>query len=425
MIDTESLQKLIESQVAASVNDEVHRVVADQDWISAMESRIIQHIQDRITAKFNHISSVPDLVDTVKDSVKDLVAQGHLPDLDQYVDRGSMQQAIDSTVQQMIKDTIDNLILDQGWLQKIEMLVTQSFSQKISTELSRIDVNQLIVDNLKSVMDVWYERIRNDFRTAGITDSATDTQLCITDQKVEINHALSAQDLEIIRDATVDGTLKVSNLAVTGSINIDNNSWHELTNVVTDNALTRIDQDFQDQLLQKVLDQARTSGIDFASVSIGGQSLISGTSLCPLVDQIGPLKQLTVTGETNIFDTLSIGKKRVGINTKHPEMALAIWDEEINIVAGKIEQDTAYLGTGRKQNLIIGTNQKNHVMIDSDGMTTVKKLRVDRWCISHSATVPGWSGTRGDLVLNNDPKPDQPFAWICLGAFRWQSLRAA
>lgn len=425
MIDAESIQKLIEGQIAQSVNQEVHKVIADQGWIADMESRIVKHIQDRITAKFSHISSAPDLVDTVKTSVKDLVDQGHLPDLGQYVDRDKLQQAVDTNVQQLISGTIDNLILDAGWLQKIEILVTQSFTKKINSELSKIDINALVSENLVAAMDVWYERIKKDFRTAGITDRATETRLTIADQAVQIDTTLSAQDVAIMQDASIDGTLKVKNLAVTGSINMDNHSWDELTNMVTDQTLQRLDQEFQDQLLQQVLDHARTSGIDFASVNIGGHAVISGTSLTPLVDRIGPLCQLTVTGETNMFDTLNVAKKRVGINTKHPEMALSIWDEETNIVAGKVEQDTAYLGTGRKQNLILGTNQKNHVMIDMDGMTTVKKLRVDRWCISHSATVPGWSGTRGDLVLNNDPKPDQPFAWICLGAFRWQALRAA
>jgi hypothetical protein len=425
MIDAESLQKLIESHVVASVNEAVQQVMADQHWISEMESRIVKHIQDRITAKFSHISSTPDLIDTVKTSVKNLVEQGHLPDLGQYIDNDKLQQTVDASVQQFVIGTIDNLMLDPSWLQKIEIFVVQSFSKKINSELSKIDINDLLNNNLQAVVDGWYQRLRHDFRTAGITDSASQTRLTVTDESVKIDTALCAADIEIDKDACIDGTLKVSNLVVTGAINLDNHSWDELTNMVTDQTLLRVGDDFQDRLMRQVLDYAKTSGIDFASVTIDGHALINGTSLTPLVNQIGPLSQLTVTGETNIFDTLSIGKKRVGINTKHPEMALSIWDEETNIVAGKVEQDTAYIGTGRKQNLIIGTNQNNHITIDVDGITTVKKLRVDRWSISHSPTVPGWSGTRGDFVINNDPKPDQPFAWICLGAFRWQALKAS
>ena len=45
--------------------------------------------------------------------------------------------------------------------------------------------------------------------------------------------------------------------------------------------------------------------------------------------------------------------------------------------------------------------------------------------ISHDSQVPGWSGTRGDLVFNTSPGADRVFAWVCLGAHRWQTLKSA
>ena len=63
--------------------------------------------------------------------------------------------------------------------------------------------------------------------------------------------------------------------------------------------------------------------------------------------------------------------------------------------------------------------------IDADGLTTIKKLQVGLHKISHATQVPGWSGTRGDMVFNASPGSDRVFAWVCLGAYKWQVLKSA
>jgi hypothetical protein len=55
----------------------------------------------------------------------------------------------------------------------------------------------------------------------------------------------------------------------------------------------------------------------------------------------------------------------------------------------------------------------------------VKNLRVGRHRIVHEAEMPGYSGTKGDIVFNSNPKGDGVWAWQCLGAFRWIPLRTA
>ena len=74
---------------------------------------------------------------------------------------------------------------------------------------------------------------------------------------------------------------------------------------------------------------------------------------------------------------------------------------------------------------MLGTNRQNHLQIDTAGLTTVQKLRVGKNIIGHGKTVPNYEGNKGDIVFNVDMTPDAPFAWICLGAFRWQALKAA
>jgi hypothetical protein len=118
-------------------------------------------------------------------------------------------------------------------------------------------------------------------------------------------------------------------------------------------------------------------------------------------------------------------KNRLGINTQDPDSALSVWDEEVNVNAGKFSKNTGFIGTGRKQNLVLGTNRQNHLEIDADGLTTVQRLRVGRNNIAWGTEVPNYSGTKGDIVFNLNVGPDTPFAWACLGAFRWQSLKAS
>ena len=83
------------------------------------------------------------------------------------------------------------------------------------------------------------------------------------------------------------------------------------------------------------------------------------------------------------------------------------------------------MGTNREQGLVLGINRIPQLEIDSSGMTTVKKLKIGIHQISHDVQVPGWSGTRGDLVLNSNPGNDRVFGWLCLGAFKWQPLKSA
>ena len=140
---------------------------------------------------------------------------------------------------------------------------------------------------------------------------------------------------------------------------------------------------------------------------------------------MGVLKQLTVAGEAHIYNTVSVLNKRLGVNTQEPEMALSVWDEEVSILAGKFKDKSAYIGTGRAQNLVLGVNRTPAVEIDIDGVTAVKKLRVGVHRISHGTEVPNYAGTKGDIVFNANPTINlNVFAWQCLGGFKWKIIRS-
>ena len=182
-------------------------------------------------------------------------------------------------------------------------------------------------------------------------------------------------------------------------------------------------------MVQQVTEKIKIDGIDFDHVTIEGNTLVRDGRLSENItlsslQTVGTLQRLRVAGEANLNNTLNVITRRVGVNTEEPEMALSVWDEEVSINIGKNKEKQAYVGTGRSQSLAIGTNRSTHIEIDADGMTQIKKLRVGVHQISHADMVPGWSGTRGDIVFNSNPT-DRVFAWVCLGNFKWQPLKSA
>jgi hypothetical protein len=245
------------------------------------------------------------------------------------------------------------------------------------------------------------------------------------DNEVVVENTMTARTLNIIESATI------KDLAVIGSINTDNYAWNELRDNITQKTLDKLSAEWRDQLVADVSNQIQKNGINFSEVKIAGHALVSGNSLSHAItasnlQSLGTLKELKVDGMTSLAKTVTVNNRRLGINTENPEMALSVWDEEVTVIAGKFKQDVAYLGTGRLQNLVIGVNRDNTITLDTDGVTTIKKLRVGRHQISHGTDIPNYSGTRGDIVFNANPDiNNNVLGWQCLGGFKWKILRVA
>jgi hypothetical protein len=272
-------------------------------------------------------------------------------------------------------------------------------------------------------MDKFHSKMREDFSSVGIKDQATETQLTIMDDHTVFENNLTARDL------TVANSAQIQNLVVTGSINTDNYAWDSLSADIAEKTFTRVTGAWQNDLVQQVANHIKTNGIEFDRVTVDGTLLIDGDRLSNTIKETsiqstGPLRSLRVLGETSLNETLTVNRKRVGVNTEEPEMALSIWDEEVAINIGKHKEKTAYIGTSRTQGIAFGTNRAVHVEITADGLTQIKKLQVGLHRISHDTQVPGYSGTKGDIVFNANPTTNV-FAWVCLGNFKWQPLKSA
>jgi len=336
----------------------------------------------------------------------------------------TVQELAEQAIQAKIVAEVEKLIQDPAWGSRLEQLVGQAVVQRTTVHIGSIDINKVINQRVDENMQNLAQQLSVNFASTGIEDKATSCQLTVMDDTTVVENQLIAKDLNII------GSTVVNDLIVQGSINTDNSSWDSLAAVVSEKTLEKLTDSWTKNLIDQVADQIKLSGIDFTDVSIDGNKLLTNGELSPAViksslQQLGNLTELIVTGPASINETVTVVKNRLGINTVEPEMALSIWDEEISLIIGKNKTNQAYIGTNRDQGIAIGVNRIPQLEIDNTGLTKIKKLQIGVHCVSFSVEVPGWSGTRGDIVFNANPGVDQVFAWVCLGAYKWQTLKSA
>lgn len=418
MLDTKALQQLVEQQVVQQVQNHIDQTLTET-WLKTVEDNAIKFIQDRIVAKFANSSALPELVDAVKTSVKELFTSGQIPGLAQYVDYDDLKKAVNDSTQLLVQKAIDELSIDAAWLEKIEKLVNQQATQRVLAKLGATDIRPVIQEYVQSVL----KSLNTDI-FAGIQSNSKTVELTVLDQHVVVENQFTARQIEAV------DLLTVNNLVLKGSINTDNKSWDSLSSAVSKKTLEKITEQWTETLVQQVKDAITEQGIDFDNVKIAGEPLINNGELSSSITSsnlksVGTLKSLTVAGDTRLNETVSVVKHRVGVNTEEPDMALSVWDEEVSVSAGKYKQQTAYVGTTRKQGLVIGIDRTPAIEIDVAGLTTIKQLQVGFFKISYGKEVPNYSGTLGDIVFNSTPGVDNPvFAWQCLGGFRWKVIKA-
>lgn len=332
------------------------------------------------------------------------------------IDPESVKQLVDQAVENSILSAVSTLGTDPEWIAKIERMINQAVVQRTLAGLSAIDVSTVIRDQVNENMRQLKLELLENFSSTGIDDRASSCQLTILDDTTVVENKLTARSAEIVDDFTV------KTLIVKGSINTDNRSWDELSTKIKNSAVTQITTELQDQLVDQVKQSIVKDGIGINDVKVDDTYLLRNGELSRKVTDsnlqtVGRLKNL------NVGETLAVVHGRVGINTESPDSALSVWDEEVCVSMGKYKNQQAYIGTNRNHAVSIGVNKEPQVTLDTEGLTTVKKLRVGQHRIGHCTEVPGWSGTRGDIMFNSNPAPDGAFAWVCLGAFKWKVIK--
>lgn len=423
MLDPNALERAIEKQIADTVNTQIQAKLANDNWLDPVEKKIVKFTQDRILGKFSNSSAVPEIVDAIKTSIQELFENGNIPGIENFIDSTAIQTAVDQAVEQTILTAINSLNQDPVWQEKIENLAKQAMVQRIVSQLSTVDIGTVVKQRVDENFNLLRKDILENFASTGINDNATECQLTIMDTDTVIENHLTVSSVNVVN------ALEVKDLTVKGVINTDNRSWHTLANSISEITLNKLSTEWQQTLTDQVSKTITEQGIAFEQIKVNDEYLVSGNQLSSAITQtniqkLGKLQDLHVRGESHLNESLHVLKTRVGINTENPDRALSIWDEEVSIGIGKHKAQEAYIGTTRDQSLNIGVNKEPMITINTDGLTAIKKLRVGFHMIGHATEVPNWSGTRGDIIFNSNPVPDSAFAWVCLGSFKWKTLRA-
>jgi len=410
MLKEDAVEKLVQKEVKRQVENQVAQAINDPEWVIELENKITKFVQDRIVARFSNISTVPDLVDTVGSSVEKMFEDGFVPNIEHIVDNTMLVQAVDQAVENLVTKTVNQLVFDPNWIQKIHTQIAHNTSDRIRKGLKEENVKGILRDVVLENTSLIHEDL--------------DRELVIEKGIVVVKQHLATDTLNTDSDVNVGGALIVEgDLAVKGRISLSNPSFKELSDNIKDSAIESLKTDFIVETSNSIREQIQT-GLNVKNILVRGESLVNEDTLSSAItktniEEVGTLRSLNVGTE------LSVDNKRVGINTKAPRSALSIWDSEVELDIGRRSQNTAQIGTSKAHDLTLITNNQEQLKIDKDGLVSVGKLRVGRNRISTHSGTPGWSGAKGDVVFNYNFKPGAAFAWICLGDYRWSELVSA
>jgi hypothetical protein len=259
--------------------------------------------------------------------------------------------------------------------------------------------------------------IIENFGSTGIDDRTTNVQLTLMDHASAFEGPLWAPEIRAKGDLYVEGDL-------TADGDIVGNGADRLVEKTSVKVRESLNTELFDSYSSLIFRKITTDGIDLNRLTQNGREVINNNQLGYHItdsnlQRVGLVRDLQTAGETLLCDTVYVSGKRVGINTIDPGSTLTIWDEEVEIVANKRQQDTGYIGTSRRQNLILGSNNRDNIVLDPEGRVHIKQLMINKVPMSSAPVVPGYESTAGDIVWNEQPAPGQPIGWVCLGATRW------
>jgi hypothetical protein len=325
----------------------------------------------------------------------------------------SRDQIVAEVTQRLSAVNIADLAKQQATIIVKDMIKELSFpdasisGQAVDTSSLRLSGNNIaggIIKNLQST---------------GIQDSASRCQVTILDAATVFENRLVATGLEITGDTTFKGKVIIE-----GDLPTTSPFVSKLVDLVTQSFNDKYDQGTFDQYCDRVFDKIVDEGIDASLIKVNEQSIVNqgvlaGTIVHSNLQSVGALKELQVIGETLLDQTLYASNRRVGINTIDPESALDIWDQEVQVVIGKRQQDTAIIGTTRNQKLVISANNRDQLTVNTDGSVSVKSLNIGNANHTSSPFMPTDNRAVASVVWNESPVLGGPIGWVSLGGARW------
>jgi hypothetical protein len=407
--------------------------------------KIVEGLLDEISA--NVLVRVDSLISaTISDRLQNYNYEAHIQSAaTEALDRKASQYTIDSKrLEKRIADRIESV------LQDAQSTTTDLINSQISKKIETINFNQMFVDAMGVVI---VERLKDftfpahsisanaiqfdnftlsgnhirgglieEFSSTGIDDKATGVAITVLDHATVIENNLYTKDLTVEGTAVING-----NLSITGIVDQETHFFQDLIRKTTSSTLSTINSTLFDNYSSLIFDKIKNDGINLSKILLNEREVITENELGSTIinsnlQKLGLLKELQVSGETLLAETLYVTPKRVGINTIEPSGALAIWDQEVEIVAAKKAADTASFGTPRQQKMVLTSNNKENVVLEPNGSAAINDLRIGTMRFTSAPQPPNYVSEPGHVVWNTNPSLGGPMGWICLGAANWANF---
>lgn len=410
MIDAKLLEDTIRQRINEVAGEQIHDLFSDPIWAEEIQIQT-NNLLNQAIKKLN------------LDALTRQVVQQHL---DQQrispTNDDILTVALQPRIAEVIEKQLNRLFADPNWLQRMQTEIIKLLDHRVRDQVLTLDMDTVTRQAVNE-----YLINTGTQPTDGIVGGATKVELTVMDDYVVAENTLVTKNLEVKETAEFNVLTVKGSLDLKGDINTENRAWRQVTKDIAKIVTKNINDEMFASLTDSVFEKARTGGIDFQDVSINGSRLIEGSTLSSRVTNsrlttLGDLDSLTVKGPASIAGSVHVVPRRLGINTQDPESALTVWDEEVCIVAGKQSKDTAYLGLSRPGSLQIGVNRQGALIIDRDGTVTAKKFKVGNNSIAFGSETPGYAGGKGDIVFNYNFGLGKPWAWVCLGQYKWQEI---
>jgi len=329
-----------------------------------------------------------------------------------------MTQTIDinEEIQKVLTEKINNLIsnIDIGSiiLERIDNYINERAS---SGKLSRGMISHQQVDWSNFSMPaahVGSGTIKN-FTSQGIDDHATETNLTVLDGQVVIENETITNELTVVETANIK-QLTVEKIIINSGLTIKDANFSEQIKSLID---SRISQHQADSTWDTGGKPLVGNGVELIAPGKLGSSIIESN-----LRKVGRLIELSVTGETELADTVYISNGKMAINTDEPAGVFTAWDEEAEVSIRKYKNRTMYVGSTRDSELVLGVGGDAVLNIRKSGIET-NSVKVGNITITNGNREPSNSGAPGDLVINDAVASGQPWAWRCLGGNKWVPLK--
>lgn len=390
----------VDSAISASINNRLaaydYAAHIQEAATAAFEKRISEYTVDPKRLENRIVGKINETIEAAQDQTKALVEN----QVQQRLSTVDFQRAITDSVSTLIADRMSDFVfpvnsIDPAALKLLEFKITGD------------NVSGGIIEN---------------FSSTGIDDRASQVALTILDDSTVIENNLLTKDLTVQGSMTING-----NFVVNGTVPEETEFFRKLVASTTSSTLTSLDHTLFNNYSTLIFDRIKQDGLDLTKITLNGQEIARSNSLGSAIvnsnlQTLGELRELRVSGESLLAQTLYVTPRRVGINTIEPSAALSVWDDEIEIVAKKKSRDVGMLGTTRQQKLILSANGKDNIVLSDDGSAQIDHLKIGSMQFTTSNVPPNFVSERCHIVWNTNPNPGGPLGWICLGGANWANF---